>query len=830
MLRKKWNQSWKVTKTGISSLAAMFSGGSQEAQEVHLPHDAMIHETRCEDTPNGAQTGFYPGGQYVYTKTLEVPKAWEEKTAIVEFEGVYQTAMVYINGDFAGKNLHGYSNFYVTLDPYLKYGEQNEIKVIADNTAEPNSRWYCGSGIYRNVNLLLGGRVHIPADGVRIRTVCATEESAIVEVETKLKNRAKRREAVSVEVTLSKEEKAVARECVNVTVFPEEEDLIRASLCIMNPKLWDCDDPELYHCSIVIRNGNEVLDEYEEHVGIRTVFVDAGHGLRINGKTVKLRGTCIHHDNGIIGAATFEKAEERRCRQMKEAGFNSIRSAHHPMSRAMLDACDRIGMLVMDELSDVWTLHKNRHDFALYFEECWEQEVERMVAKDYNHPSVVLYSTGNEIPEFGTPAGARMNRKICNRIHELDATRYTTAGINGMMALFFGGGIEGVMKDIFTSQAQKRAEMADASDDQEGVNAMNGLMGIMEGEGADLFARHPLLTKAIEENEMALDVIGLNYLTGRHMLEKEIHPNKTIVGTETYPADIVRLWDLVKKNPHVLGDFTWTGYDYLGEAGCGIFHYDGNVNFSSVYPERTAYIGDIDLIGYRRPISYFREIVYGLRKQPYLAVERVDRYGQKVSKTTWMFKDNVASWTWPGYEGKPAVADIYADAEEVELFINGRSLGKKPAGEACGFIATYELAYEPGELLAVSYENGYETGRFSLETAMEVVQLKVEADRTVLKADGEDLSFLTVKLIDEEGRENLFASKEISVSVEGAGSLQGFGSANPSSSESYDAATCKTYDGYAMAVVRAGEQGGKAVVKFSAEGCQSCIVELDVES
>ena len=337
-----------------------------------------------------------------------------------------------------------------------------------------------------------------------------------------------------------------------------------------------------------------------------------------------------------------------------------------------------------------------------------------------------------------------------------------------------------------------------------------------------------MLTEALEGCSASSDIVGLNYLTGRHVLEQEIHPNKTVLGTETYPADIVRLWGIVKRYSHVLGDFTWAGYDYLGEAGCGIFHYDGNANFSSVYPERAAYIGDLDLIGYRRPISYLREIVYGLRKEPYIAVERVNRYGMKCSKTPWMHKDSVSSWTWPGYEGRPAVVDIYADAEEVEVFLNGQSLGRKPAGEQNEFTATYELRYEPGELTAVSYEAGEEVGRYSLSTASEKIQLCAEADKKVLCADGEDLSFITVKLVDENGTENLFVPKKVAVSVEGAGRLEAFGSADPQSLSSYDDTEWDTYDGYVMAVIRSGMETGKIKVVFASDGCKDTCVEIEV--
>lgn len=824
MIREKINNNWQFAK-GSASMMSSFMGGPEYVM-VDLPHDAMVHEERTPDTANGTQTGYWPGGLYTYVKKVNAPEDWQEKTVILEFEGVYATAMVYVNDNLAATNLYGYSDFYVVLDKFLNYGEENEIRVVADNAAEKNSRWYSGSGIYRNVNLLVGARIHIPADGVKITTPSVSEESSVVEISTDIKNLTRKKEKITVEVTLSYAGEIMGTDKIGVTMFSGAEEKVYQKICLEQAKLWSPDTPELYDCTVRIYAGEELLDEAREHFGIRKLELDAEHGLRINGKQVKLRGTCIHHDNGIIGATTLEKAEERRCRQMKEAGFNSIRSAHHPMSKAMLDACDRYGMLVMDELSDMWTNHKNANDFALHFLDCAETEVERMVKKDYNHPCVILYSAGNEIPDLGTARGAQINRSICNRFHALDPSRYTTNAVNGMLTL--GSKMGQVIHDIMSLQQAKAASSGEEKHEEEGASALNGMMALMVGPMADAFACHPLMTESIEEACQAMDITGLNYLTGRHVLEKELHPNKTVVGTETFPADIVRLWDIVKNNDHVLGDYTWTGYDYLGEAGCGIFYYDGTQNFAGVYPDRVAYIGDIDIIGYRRPISYLREIVYGLRKEPYIAVERVDKYGMEHSITAWMLKDNIASWTWPGYEGKPANVDVYSEAEEVELFLNGATLGRKPAGEAYGFTASYEITYEPGELLAVSYRNGKETGRHVLYTADSEVQMQVQCEGTTLNADGADLAFVTVKLTDTKGIENLNAEKEITVTVEGAGTLQGFGNADPRAIGSYDDTTWKTYDGYVMAVIRAGTKAGEITVRFDAEGCEEQKVVIEV--
>lgn len=817
MIKSKWNDGWEFIN-GSPSMMGSLEGDATKKVIVQLPHDAMVHEERTPDTAHKTQTGFWPGGGYTYKKTLSVPGDWKDKNIVLEFEGVYEKAMVYINNNLAATQLYGYSNFYVVLDKYLEYGQDNEIMVIANNEEEKNTRWYSGSGIYRDVNLFVGNRVHIKTDGLRITTTTAAEEASVIDVSTTIKKVIGTREKVNVVCSITYKGDKVAEDLVEVTMYPNEEEEIHQRLCIKDAKLWDTEHPNLYACEMKVFCGEEELDCVTEHFGLRVLELDAEHGLRLNGKEVKLRGTCIHHDNGIIGAATFEAAEERRCRQMKEAGFNSIRSAHHPMSKAMLDACDKYGMLVMDELADMWTRHKNSNDYATYFLDNMDTEAERMVAKDYNHPCVVMYSVGNEIPEIGTARGAQINRHLCNLLHKLDATRFTTNAINGWLAL--GEKMMSIIQELMA------AKQSSDSGEEEGASVLNSMMAFMVGDTADKMACHPTMTEVIREASESMDIIGLNYLTGRHELEKELHPNKTVLGTETFPADIVRLWNIVERNHHVLGDFTWTGYDYLGEAGCGVFYYDGTQNFNGVYPDRIAYIGDINLIGYRRPISYLREIVYGLRKAPYIAVERVDEYGIMHSQTAWMLKDNIASWTWPGYEGKPANVDIYSSADEVELLLNGVSLGRKPAGKAVGFTTSYEMTYEPGELVAVSYENGVESGRHTLQTAATDVQLCTVCEEKELKANGSDLAFITVKLTDNRGVENMFAQKEVTVTVEGNGVLQGFGSADPRAIGGYDDTTWKTFDGEVMAVIRSTDEAGDIRVTFSADGCESKIVDI----
>lgn len=853
MQKQRFNEKWQFIDGAGDSLLTTLNGGEKEINYVNLPHDAMVHEKRVEDAPAGSQSGFWPGGVYYYKKKFFAPEEWKDRTVIFEFEGVYANAAVYINNDYAGGYPYGYSNFYVCADEFLKYGEENEIKVTANNSAQPCSRWYSGSGIYRDVNLFVGGTLRIPVNGVRITPMEIGQGTAVIQVEARIENELLQGKKIIVRTEIKDADGNVAAaDDKTITVYKNQRTKVRQRILLENPKLWDCENPNLYYATVSLLVDGEAADDVTEHFGIRTISVDAKNGFCLNGKEVNLRGTCIHHDNGIIGAATLYRAEERRCEQMKAAGFNCIRSAHHPMGKAMLDACDKLGMLVMDELSDIWTRPKNTHDYSRDFIKYWEEDVRRIVEKDYNRPSVILYSTGNEIQEAGTAKGAQINRMIADKFKELDETRFTTSAINGMLAVsdqmqsiimdvLAKAGIQmpGAGADQAAETKKQGEEKADettktgedansgSADAAGGSNGLNNFMSlIMSGTTGDMFASHPTMTSRLEEFADATDIAGYNYLTGRHALEHELNPNRVVLGTETFPGDIVRLWDVVKKNAHVIGDMTWTGYDYLGEAGCGIFYYDGTMNFSSHWPDRAAYIGDIDLVGYRRPISYLREIVYGLRKEPYLAVERVNRHGQAHSQTPWMFKDNIASWTWPGYEGKPANVDIYSVSDEVELFLNSKSLGRKPAGEANGFTATFEITYQPGELKAVGYGANGIDGECILRTAADEVELDARADRTEITADGADLSFVTVGLKDTAGICNLNAVKEITVEVEGAGYLQGFGSADPQATLSYDDVTWPTYDGLVLAAVRSNGEKGEIKVTFTADGMEPVSVTV----
>jgi beta-galactosidase len=813
MLRKSFNEKWSFSKgtNAFSSFAP-----SDEA-EVNLPHDAMILEERNADCKNSNSTGFFPGGNYTYKKKFYAPKEYENKTVIFEFEGVYMNAMVYINGTFAGKCPYGYSNFYVKANRFLKLEADNEIKVLVKNSAEPNARWYTGSGIYRDVNLMVGEWLHIKEDGVKITTPDIAEDRAVVEIITKVEYDGYTTQNGHVYTEIQDANgHIVASDKAPITVFDGETVTVRQRLYVEEPKLWSVEDPNLYICHSKILVDDNVVDEDRNHFGIRKLQLDTRSGLRINGEVVKLRGTCIHHDNGVIGAATFERAEERRVEILKQAGFNAIRISHQPMSKAMLDACDRIGMLVMDETFDMWNSTKSDYDYGLSFHEWWESDLQAMVEKDYNHPSVIMYSIGNEVPEVATGHGAGMSRKMVDKLRSLDETRFIVNSVNGWLCVMDRLG------EILASFAAHEENGAANQSDQLETNEINTMMSTLVGKMNDI-VRHEIVGAVTEEVFATVDIAGYNYMSGRYEMDKELYPNRVICGTESFPRDIDINWRLVKTNNHLIGDFTWTGWDYIGESGIGKNDYtlDETKGIYGPYPWYLAYCGDIDIVGNRRPASYYREIVWGLRKEPYIAVQRPEYVQAKVMKSAWSWSDSISSWTWPGSEEKPIKIEVYSDADEVELLVNGKSVGRAPAGEGSRFKAIFNTVYLPGDLIAIAYVQGEETGRMVLQTAGEGLRLKLENDREVLQATGSDLAYIMISLTDEHGNLHTAADRNVSITVEGAGTLQGFGSADPMSLENFSDRERTTFDGKVLAVVRSTNDSGPITVTASAAGCAS---------
>lgn len=818
MQQIKWNDNWKFWNEGDAF--SMVWNIPEDAREITLPHDGMIEGDAYPDSLNVGNTGYRDGAVHNYVKLFTPPREYEDQTVLLKFEGVYMNAFVYVNGQLAGKRPYGYSQFYVSLNDYLRYGEENEIRVQVRNGAMTNSRWYSGSGIYRDVYLCVGDLCHIAADGVFVRTETVDEELATLLVETELVNRSHKKTPLTLETVIcDKNGEAVAAERTAVTLFAGEERTEIQRIAVEHPTLWEEGQPELYVCRTRIYEAKERLaadnvggtpmDENNTAFGIRTMTLDAKRGLRINGKEVKLRGACIHHDSGLIGAATYEDAQRRQIRKLKEAGFNAIRMSHNPMAPAMLAACDEIGMYVMDEGFDMWSRCKSNYDYAMNFEEWWERDLTEMLRKDRNHPSVILYSLGNEIPEIGTAYGANLCHRLAELVRRNDPTRYTLASVNAVFAA--GDDMGQILQDV-AKAVQEQGEALKGN--------VNNFMSMMD-DYMDRIVQHPIISEKLENACGSTDIAGYNYMTDRFEPDGEAYPNRVIVGSETYPAEAARNWSLIRKHPHLIGEFSWTGWDYIGEAGIGVPAYaPGEGGFSAKFPCQLAYCGDFDLLGYRRPASYYRELVYGFRKDPYIAVQNPYKYGEHLIKTPWIISDANACWNYPGLEGKPAAVEVYAAGDEVELLKNGVSLGRKPAGEAAGFIAVFETTYESGTLTAVSYENGAEIGRAELTSAGTERKLKILEDLA-----GKELIYLPVEIQDGAGVLAADEQSEISISVEGDAVLAGFGSGNPKPDRNYNTASATAWFGRVMAILkRTGE--GSVKVTVTSEKYGTAAVEI----
>ena len=792
MKRKRLNDNWLFCKGGGTALDHVISG-KEPPVSVALPHDAMILNERKPDILFGNCVGYFPYETVHYTKAVHLDEA---NCVYLEFEGVYMNCSVFVNNCLVGQHANGYTPFLLDVSQYVHAGE-NKLKVVVRNGV-PSSRWYTGTGIYRDVHLYTGRDIHIVPNGVRITTLQAEADLAVLRIETDIHSTNRNVTAAKICHTLyDSEGHEVAKTGSPVTLLPGETKAASIRVELENPQLWNVDNPNLYTCeTTVIWEDNS--DSQTDRFGIRTLQLDTRHGLRINGIETKLRGGCIHHDLGVVGAANFRKLEQRRIRRLKEAGYNAVRSAHFPVSKTLLEVCDEEGMLVMNEFSDAWSGAKTDFDYSVFFSQCWEQDVEAMVSTSYNHPSVIMYSIGNEIPECAKGIEVQWGKKLSDKIRTLDASRYITNGLNLPLSIM----------DQIPAMAAKEGLISNPTEINTLLNGgMEMIVKLMTSKTAG---------EALDEACSHLDVVGHNYSTYRYEPDMKFYPHRVLVGSETYPGALDANWELVEKYPQVLGDFSWTAWDYLGEAGIASILYGGETPaMYGPYPWKSAYVGDFDLIGDRRPISYWREIVWGKRNAPYIAVQNPAHFGEEQHSTQWGWTDAERCWNWQGFEGKTVTVEIYANAEEVELLCNGASCGKVAVGTEKKYIARINTVYQPGVLEAVAYKDGKECGRDILCSAIGALHLQAEVSEQQLVANGQDIAVIELSLVDENGVLHPNADIAVTIRAEGPITVQGFGTADPKSEENYFDATITTFHGRAMAVIRSTTQTGVGTVTLN---------------
>ena len=773
---------------------------------VTLPHDAMRSEDRTNASAGEGNTGWYIGGDYEYTKRFPVPADWRGQRLLLEFEAVYRNAEVWINGEKAAFRPYGYTNFYVDPAPFLRYGEDNEIRVIARNADQPNSRWYPGTGIYRPVWLWMAGEAHIPVNGLRVRTIDYQEGTVEVTVQTSQPGE------VTVEIG---EENGVA--IVSAQGASQNGQAV-FHLKLPNVKLWDCDTPNLYWCCASFGG-----DTAEETFGVRTLGW-GGDGLTINGKRVILRGACVHHDNGLLGACSFPEAEARRVRILKENGYNALRSSHYPCSKALLDACDRQGMLMMDEYVDHWYIHKTKYDYVEHFMDWWRQDLKDMADKDYNHPCVILYSTGNEVAETAQEKGVALTGEMTRYLHQVDGTRPVTCGINIFFNFLSSVGL-GVYSD---DKAEKSAAVAekpkkDPKKKPVGSEFYNTLACLMGDWFMKTGATLPPCDWKTRGAYAAMDVAGYNYGIFRYKHDLKKYPERLILGSETFCKDAYQFWELAKKNPRIIGDFVWSGMDYLGETGDGCAEYSDYKFDDEPCRRMTGGNGRIDLLGKPRAEAAYTRVAFEREPGPCLAVTPVYQT-EKLQLTGWQLTKALESWSWRGCAGMPAAVEVYARAYQVELLLNGESVGRKTLNNTCR--AVFKTTYADGELTAVSYDKaGKEIGRYTLTTAGPETELRVTPEEPSVKPDG--LAFIRLQYTDAQGIWKPMEKHTLKVSVEG-GALAGLGSANAYVEGNYAQDTTPTYYGEAMAIVRADGAGPVRVTVADETGPHTVDIPCEV--
>ena len=746
---------------------------------LDLPHDWSIEDIPGTDSPldstavGGIDMGYFRGGTGWYRKSFNVPAGLEGKRFFLQFDGVYMDSDVWINGVHAGSHPYGYTSFWFDITDQLRYGQENLVAVRVRNEGR-SSRWYSGSGIYRHVWLTVTEPVHVTTWGTGITTPEIGQDAASVVVTNDMMNHGE--DPVTLQVTtrvIGPDGKEIAEDRQEVEVEPKAKTEVAQELEVSSPLLWSPENPVLYTAVTEIENSrSRLLDRVEHSFGIRSIEFTT-EGFFLNGENVLLKGGCVHHDNGPLGAAAYDRAEERRVELMKASGYNSIRCAHNPPSPAFLDACDRLGILVIDEAFDMWKRPKNPRDYHRFFDQWWKRDIASMVMRDRNHPSVIMWSTGNEIPERGDPEGVKTSEMLAGYVRQLDPTRPVTSAVNGL------------------------------SPDKDPYFA-------------------------------TLDVAGYNYSFGGDHGKESIFetdhrrvPGRIMYCSESYPLKAFGAWMDVVEHSYVLGDYVWTGFDYLGEASIGWLGYPHEGSF---YPWNHAYCGDIDICGLKRPQSYYRNVLWNTGQQLSVFVHppepTFEENPDRKDWSKWHWHDVVDRWNWEGYEGMTLNVEVYCAHEKVELFLNGNSLGVRETNRGNEWIARWKVPYEAGTLKAVAYEGNVEIENCQLVTAGIPEKINLHADRTEIHADRQDLSYVQVELVDAGGNRNRLAENLVEFEVEGPGIILAVGSSNPRSTESYTRPRREAYQGRCLVVIRSTDMPGEITLKAASEGLRSAAIPI----
>lgn len=803
--RLSFNDGW-LFSLADDSLAARPEFVDSGWRKLNLPHDWAIEGDFSQDNPSGTGGGALPGGVGWYRKTFVAENKDKGKHFRIEFDGVYMNSEVFINGTCLGKRPYGYISFSYDLTPYLKWGEKNVIAVRVDNAEQPNSRWYSGCGIYRNVWLLKTGDVCVAEWGTYVTTAKVDGQGASLNLVTTLENTGKENADVTVRSVLKDAEgKEVAQVESPANVVAEKSAEIAQKLQVTSPQLWDVEHPYLYSLVTEVMKGGQCVDRYVTPVGIRTFSFDATKGFVLNGKPTKINGVCMHHDLGCLGAAVNVRAMERQLQMLKEMGCNGIRCSHNPPAPEWLDLCDRMGFIVMDEAFDMWRKKKTAYDYSLYFNEWHERDLHDFILRDRNHPSVFMWSIGNEVLEQWS-----------------DAQADTLSLEEANLILNFGHSADMLAKEgevsVNSLLTKKLSDFVKALDPTRPVTA-----GCNEPNPANHLFRSG-----------ALDIIGYNYHNVNIPDVPRNFPGKPFIITESnsalmtrgyyrMPSDEMFIWPerwdkpfydatfacssydnchapwgntheenllLTKKNDFISGQYVWTGFDYIGEPT------------PYGWPARSSYFGIIDLAGFPKDVYYLYQSEWSNKQVLHL-----------FPHWNWTAGQDVDMWCY------------YNQADEVELFVNGKSQGVKAKDENHLHVV-WRVKYEPGSVKVVARKDGKVVGEKEIRTAGEPKKIRLTPDRNTLNADGKDLSFVTVEIVDAEGNLCPLADNLVHFEVEGNLFIAGVDNGSQTSMERFKDNKRKAFNGKCLVVLQNNGKTGAARLKAVAEGLEDAVVEI----
>lgn len=820
------NDGWVLRKGFLDSVGML---EYDKGTAVSLPHDSMIATEVSPTAPAGSDSGYFNGDACNYTKYVTIPKEWEKDSVGLKFDGAMMHVTVDINGGRVAEHHYGYSPFYVDITPYVAFGGENRITINANTGIQPSSRWYTGCGLFRGLTLLHGPKLHVADDGIYLYTKEVADDVAFLQAEIDVSNETDENRLAEVTVSLYEENGEGKNNCPVtsvkrvIQVNPKTRETAYMAVNLKSPKLWNVDSPNLYRVKVqVVNKGvyrthfeadeNPEADVAETLFGVRTITADSVRGLRINGKTVKLKGGCLHHDNGLLGAASFYESEKRKVLKLKDLGFNAIRTAHNPPSKALVEACDRLGMFIFDEAFDAWGMGKRIGDYSQYFAKCWEDDLTAFVRRDRVHPSVIMWSTGNEIPERGgLNNGYRIATALAEKIRSLDGSRHVS---HGTCSHWCG-------LDDYLATGQNQNQNAKPEDNED------------------------LWEKRIEPFTNGMDIVGYNYMELAYERDHELYPERVILGSENFPQEIGFRWPKIEELPYVIGEFTWTAWDYIGEAGIGKAVYvdkDDPIvkggpwalmpQGTTHYPWRTANDADFDITGRMLPQGAYRSVVWG-SKETHLYSFHPDFFGKTQVMSMWGFPKLDSCWNYREYEGKPIELVVFSNAEEVELLINGRIVERKPVCMDRPFpnSVRFETVFEAGTVEAVSYCGGKEISRDTLETSKKAAKIRLTPEKNGLKSDGQDLMYVNIDILDEDGKIVTDAGLPLKAVLTGTAGedksgavLAGFGSGNPITEENYTDDEATTYKGHACAIIRSGCTPEKLTLQISCGDMKEAIM------